>query len=103
MVTLAADPDFRFCLSTTCKSGQLHPGGTDEPIFRCQACEHKHCVVCEANWHQDQTCEEFQALREKWNVENKQSQDEVNKISKPCPKCTVAIQKNSGCDHMTCQ
>ncbi|KAI4738723.1 hypothetical protein E4T50_10806 [Aureobasidium sp. EXF-12298] len=101
--TLAADQDFRHCFSTTCDSGQIHPGGADEPIFRCQECGHKHCVACQANWHQDQTCEEFQALREKRNVEDEKSQQEVNKISKQCPKCTVAIQKNTGCDHMTCQ
>ncbi|KAI4721530.1 hypothetical protein E4T48_02122 [Aureobasidium sp. EXF-10727] len=103
--TLAADPDFRHCLSTACESGQLHPGGADEPIFRCQECGHKHCVVCEANWHEDQTCEEFEAAREverQRNAENEQSQKEVDKISKPCPECRVPIQKNQGCDHMTC-
>ncbi|KAG9528374.1 hypothetical protein KCU93_g4402, partial [Aureobasidium melanogenum] len=100
--TLAADPDFRHCLSTTCKSGQLHPGGTDEPIFRCQECGHKHCVVCEANWHEDQTCEEFQTIRQRLHAENEQSQQAVQKISKPCPKCKVPIEKHQGCDHMTC-
>ncbi|KAH0263849.1 hypothetical protein KCU91_g12445, partial [Aureobasidium melanogenum] len=101
--TLAADPDFRYCLSTTCKSGQLHPGGTDEPIFRCEHCGHKHCIVCEANWHQDQTCEDFQALRQRLHAENERSQQEVKKLSKPCPGCSVPIQKDRGCDHMTCQ
>ncbi|KAH0020868.1 hypothetical protein KCU78_g6320, partial [Aureobasidium melanogenum] len=100
--TLAADPDFRYCLSTTCKSGQLHPGGTDEPIFRCEHCGHKHCIVCEANWHQDQTCEEFQAVRRRLHAENERSQQEVKKLSKPCPGCRVPIQKNRGCDHMRC-
>ncbi|KAG9674625.1 hypothetical protein KCU95_g11718, partial [Aureobasidium melanogenum] len=100
--TLAADPDFRYCLSTTCKSGQLHPGGTDEPIFRCEHCGHKHCIVCEANWHQDQTCEDFQALRQRLHAENERSQQEVKKLSKPCPGCSVPIQKDRGCDHMTC-
>jgi hypothetical protein len=101
--TLAADPDFRYCFSTTCESGQLHPGGANEPIFRFQECGHKHCVACQANWHQDQTCEEFQPTLQRWNAENEQSQQEVEKTSKPCPKCSVPIQKNHGCDHMTCQ
>ncbi|CAD0110920.1 unnamed protein product [Aureobasidium uvarum] len=99
--TLAADPDFRHCLSTACESGQLHPGGADEPIFRCRECGHKHCVACEANWHEDQTCEESQAARQR-DAENEQSQQEVEKVSKPCPECRVPIQKNDGCDHMTC-
>ncbi|KAI4831225.1 hypothetical protein E4T44_09621 [Aureobasidium sp. EXF-8845] len=101
--TLAADPDFRFCFSSACDSGQLHPGGTSEPIFSCQACRHKHCVVCETNWHDDQTCEEYQATLHRNTETDEQSQREVDKCSKPCPQCRVPIQKNSGCDHMTCK
>lgn len=104
MATLSADPDFGHCLSTTCSSGQLHPGGSDEPIFRCEECGHKHCVVCETDWHQDQTCKEFQATRQRpLNAEDEKSQQEVEKISKPCPQCHVRIEKISGCDRMTCQ
>ena len=101
--TLSADPDFRFCLSTTCDSGQLHPGGANEPIFSCQACGHKHCVSCETNWHEDQTCEQYQATLHRNTENDEQSQQEVNRISKPCPQCRVPIQKHTGCDHMTCE
>ncbi|KAG9747735.1 hypothetical protein KCU73_g7274, partial [Aureobasidium melanogenum] len=100
--TLAADPDFRFCFSSACESGQLHPGGASEPIFSCQVCRHKHCVVCETNWHEDQTCEEFQAELHRNTENDEKSEKEVEKISKPCPECRVPIQKNQGCDHMTC-
>ncbi|KEQ68764.1 hypothetical protein M436DRAFT_57838 [Aureobasidium namibiae CBS 147.97] len=102
--TLSADPDFRHCLSATCSSGQLHSGGSGEPIFRCEECGYKHCVVCETNWHEDQTCEEFQATRQlSLNAEDEKSQQEVEKISKPCPQCHVRIEKIGGCDGMTCQ
>lgn len=101
--TLTADPDFRFCFSMACESGQLHPGGASEPIFSCQVCRHKHCVVCETNWHEDQTCEEFQAELHRNTENDEKSEKEVEKISKPCPECRVPIQKNKGCDHMTCQ
>lgn len=101
--TLSADPDFRFCLSTTCDSGQLHPGGANEPIFSCQACGHKHCVSCETNWHEDQTCEQYQATLHRNTENDEQSQQEVNRISKPCPQCHIPIQKHTGCDHMTCE
>lgn len=101
---LANDPDYRHCLSTTCESGQLHPGGTDEPIFRCQECGHKHCVACEALWHEDETCNEYQQrLEDERSVENKLSEETVVETSKPCPQCRCPIEKNNGCDHMTCE
>lgn len=101
---LAGDGDYRHCFSPTCNAGQLHTGGADEPIFRCGACGHKHCVACEANWHEDETCTQYQDRRRvERGVENDQSQQEVEKLSKPCPKCKVPIEKNNGCDHMTCQ
>ena len=104
MSTLSADPDFRHCLASTSSSGQLHPGRSDEPIFRCEECGHKHCVVCETDWHRDQTCEEFQTARQRpLNIEDEKSQQEIEKIFKPCPQCHVRIEKEGGCDHMTCQ
>ncbi|KAH0264305.1 hypothetical protein KCU91_g12141, partial [Aureobasidium melanogenum] len=99
---LAEDGDYRHCFSPTCNAGQLHTGSEDEPIFRCGTCGHKHCVACEANWHEDETCTQCQDRRRvERGVENDQSQQEVEKLSKPCPKCKVPIEKNYGCDHMT--
>ncbi|CAD0084675.1 unnamed protein product [Aureobasidium vineae] len=76
--TLAADPDFKFCFSSTCDSGQLHPSGASEPIFSCQACRHKHCVVCETNWHEDQTCSEYRATLHRNTENDEKSQKEGN-------------------------
>ncbi|THY16305.1 hypothetical protein D6D01_07734 [Aureobasidium pullulans] len=96
---ISADAEFHYCMSTTCKSGQGHPAGIDEPIFCCRECGHKHCVSCETNWHEGLTCAQYQDTLQRAQ-EEVQSQQEVAKISKPCPKCRVPIQKNSGCDHM---
>ncbi|KXZ53617.1 hypothetical protein GPECTOR_6g534 [Gonium pectorale] len=49
-------------------------------------------------WHSGQTCAEYKAGRqgdkefEAWKRTN----------TKSCPKCGVAIEKNHGCNHMTC-
>ncbi|THX55694.1 hypothetical protein D6D06_04768 [Aureobasidium pullulans] len=97
---ISADPEFRYCMSTTCKSGQCHPAGIDEPTFCCRECGHNHCVSCEVNWHEGLTCAQYQHSLQRAQ-EEEESQQEVAKISKPCPKCRVPIQKNNGCDHMT--
>lgn len=101
---LASDPDYRTCFSPTCKSGQLHPNKEDEPIFRCQDCGHKHCVICEVPWHEDETCEDYKTrILLARGDENEQSDKIVQKISKPCPSCHSRIEKFHGCDHMTCE
>ncbi|CAC9889926.1 unnamed protein product [Aureobasidium pullulans] len=52
---LSSNPDYRYCFSTSCESGQVHEG--QEPVFSCQECGHRHCTVCEVDWHEDETCE----------------------------------------------
>lgn len=56
--TLAEDADFRFCIANGCQSGQVHEGGN---IFTCVSCKSKACVTCNASWHEDETCEVYQA------------------------------------------
>lgn len=96
---IANDPEFRFCLSTVCSSGQLHAAGADEPIFRCEACGHRHCVVCEVPWHEGELCVNMQAKKR----DEAESAKKVAEISKQCPNCNIKIEKNYGCDHMTCK
>ena len=56
--TLAEDDDFHYCIAPGCKSGQLHEGGN---IFTCVTCKSKSCVTCSAAWHEDETCQVYQA------------------------------------------
>ncbi|KAI5202959.1 hypothetical protein AUEXF2481DRAFT_8503 [Aureobasidium subglaciale EXF-2481] len=102
-VALAEDDEYRHCFSTTCDAGQLHHGGVDQPIFTCQSCQHKNCVACEIDWHVDETCDQYQARRRtERGEEDERSRAEMEKISKECPECHAPIEKNDGCDHMTC-
>ncbi|THZ98551.1 hypothetical protein D6C88_00856 [Aureobasidium pullulans] len=77
---VSADPEFRYCMSTTCKSGQCHPAGIDEPTFCCRECGHNHCVSFEANWHEGLTCAQYQDTLQRAQ-EEVQSQQEVAKSS----------------------
>lgn len=177
---LSAIPDFHFCLNPACESGQIHAMGTEEPIFHCNECGNRHCVVCNLPWHEGQLCpeseerrrtngtqaqEDHQATAEDWahqrawdaqvttkrlaeeaakaqieackkaaklrDRETEQVQQEMERqrvaaaekqrrlaeqrqdeiasaktvaaISKQCPSCHSKIERNGGCDHMTCE
>lgn len=71
---------------------------------QCPACAKSFCFQCKVDWHSDTTCEKYQ----EWARENGQAEaltfQLLNRMdAKQCPKCNSWIEKNMGCDHMTCQ
>ncbi|KAF8849347.1 hypothetical protein BDZ45DRAFT_604509 [Acephala macrosclerotiorum] len=103
---LSTLPEFRWCISPTCKSGQIHENGVDGPIFFCTACFSKACVIHNVVWHEGETCNEYDYRKDpsKKLEEEKASRIEIKESSKPCPgpNCKVNITRNGGCDHMKC-
>ena len=79
-------------------------GDKSSPMMRCPKCSKQFCFNCKTSeWHEGSTCEAFQ----KWKKENSQGdtkfEEWAKKNTKICPKCKVKIEKNGGCDHMTCR
>ncbi|KAE9984442.1 hypothetical protein EG328_008741 [Venturia inaequalis] len=61
---LSGMPNFRYCLAPGCTSGQEHIGTPEtHPIFKCQACMVRSCLVHEGPWHEGQTCAEYDEYR----------------------------------------
>lgn len=98
-------PNFRWCLNSRCKSGQIHHD--DSPIFVCTACGFKHCVIHTIPWHEGETCADYnyRVSGQKTRDEDDASKKLIDQISKKCPGplCGANIEKNKGCDHMTCR
>ncbi|CAB4446348.1 unnamed protein product [Rhizophagus irregularis] len=93
-IVIQRDPDFRWC-KARCGVGQIHTGKDISPIIICYNCGVKSCYTHDVTWHEDQTCEEYD--------ENMKKPDEyLSQNTKKCPKCSLSIEKNEGCDHMTC-
>ncbi|CAN1323685.1 Probable E3 ubiquitin-protein ligase ARI10 [Linum perenne] len=64
-------------------------------------CSHSFCWNCYEDRHRPVDCETVK----NWAVKNaSESENETWKKvnTKPCPKCSRAIEKNEGCMHMTC-
>jgi len=71
------------------------------PTVAC-ACGHRFCFGCSLSDHQPAPCE----LVKKWLKKCADDSETANWISantKECPRCNSTIEKNGGCNHMTCR
>ncbi|CAG8437669.1 10521_t:CDS:2 [Ambispora gerdemannii] len=90
-------PDFHYCLNPNCSSGQIHyEGGSSCP----------QCQLARAQAEKEQA--EKEAEKEAMRLEtlrkfNEESEKFIELKTKACPACTRRIEKNEGCDHMTCK
>ena len=107
LVLLETMPEFRFCQSPTCHSGQLHASGAAEPIVTCNDCGFRSCFTHEIPWHKGLNCMEFDKIHEtdilRKAREAMEFEQKYGRGMKPCPKCRAAILKNGGCDSMICK
>ncbi|OHF04500.1 IBR domain-containing protein [Colletotrichum orchidophilum] len=71
------------------------------PTVAC-GCGHRFCFGCILTDHQPAPCE----LVKRWLKKCADDSETANWISantKECPKCNSTIEKNGGCNHMTCR
>ena len=106
---LEAMPDYRPCLQSNCKGGQIHAEGEACPIVTCKDCGSKSCYTHRVPWHGPMTCEFYERLQET-DEETKRrvaaEEEETRKGAeniKFCPNCHLAVEKTGGCDHMRCK
>jgi ariadne-1 len=91
-------PNCEFAMECYVKPEQLHE---IVPTVRCN-CGHAFCFGCSLNDHQPTPC----SLVKKWIKKCEDDSETANWISahtKECPKCLSTIEKNGGCNHMTCR
>lgn len=108
---LATDPRFRWCVAPGCSSGQIHEeqGGN---FFKCAGCGYEHCVRHGIKWHEGESCFLYDyrtsGLQDRDRhraADEAASQALMQQITKKClgVNCGWRIEKNEGCDHMTCE
>jgi len=99
---LSGEANFVWCKNGKCDHGQIHTQGNCQPIVICSQCKHKSCFVHQVPWHDGYTCSEYDnKMADPAN--QARSAELISQITKPCPKCQWPIQKNEGCEHMTCR
>jgi ariadne-1 len=66
-------------------------------------CGYTFCFRCNEEGHQPALC----SMYKDWKVKNAGGDEALNQkaiasFARPCPRCKIAIEKNGGCNHMTC-
>ena len=98
--------DLQWCTAPSCSNvirlvaRATGVGGSDEVTC---TCGQQFCFGCGASPHRPATCE----MIELWKQKAGGGDEDVSKqliatVSRPCPHCKSPIEKNSGCNHMTC-
>ncbi|KAH8595246.1 hypothetical protein B0O99DRAFT_594823 [Bisporella sp. PMI_857] len=91
-------PDCQNAIECGVKKSQL---SKVVPTVACD-CKHRFCFGCVLADHQPAPCD----LVKKWLKKCADDSETANWISantKECPKCGSTIEKNGGCNHMTCR
>ncbi|ORZ02979.1 hypothetical protein BCR43DRAFT_429492 [Syncephalastrum racemosum] len=105
--TFVDDNDFlRWCPAPDCEYAiECHIPSTSltsiVPTVQCH-CSYKFCFGCGIADHQPAIC----AVVKRWLKKCEDDSETANWISahtKECPKCQSTIEKNGGCNHMTCR
>ncbi|KAF9784959.1 hypothetical protein BJ322DRAFT_798599 [Thelephora terrestris] len=93
---------FKHCTTPDCPEIYSLESYSGDGIFRCQSCFVAVCVSCQEE-HDGFSCEEWKVHRDP-EAREKLLEDwvEDNQNVKKCPQCKIPIEKNGGCNHMTC-
>lgn len=60
------------------------------------------CFQCLQQWHKPVTCDVLRRWLKKC-TDDSETSNWLNANTKDCPKCQVTIEKDGGCNHMTCK
>ncbi|KAJ9621203.1 hypothetical protein H2203_007254 [Taxawa tesnikishii (nom. ined.)] len=102
---------FAYCLKPGCNSGQINVESGN--YMDCASCGYKQCLEHKVRWHRGETCTQYdyRTSGRKARDEERASEAFIKANTKRCPgedrkagkKCGWNIEKNNGCDHMTCR
>ena len=96
------DGDIKFCPGPDCC--MVFKFKTDGGSVNCEECGFQYCSGCGEKPHPyDMTCKEFQITQEETEDDVEQWMKATGADVKKCPVCKAVIEKNRGCNHMTCK
>ncbi|KAJ8605138.1 hypothetical protein CTAYLR_000469 [Chrysophaeum taylorii] len=93
--------ELRWCPAPNC--GKVVRAGACVASVKCApgGCGFSFCMKCGEEAHQPASCELVQQWAEKCQNES-ETANWILANTKRCPKCQTRIEKNQGCNHMSC-
>jgi len=91
----------RWCPGPGCTKVAMANSAGFIGIAEC-TCSKEFCIRCGEEPHAPSTCPELAKWREKCRNES-ETANWILANTKSCPKCNTRIEKNQGCNHMSCQ
>jgi len=86
----------------------MHPGCAgftrsipNDPRVSCSLCSNAFCSSCEVPFHEGKSCAQFKEVRS-GEADFKRFLEENKNQMRPCPRCKAFVEKNKGCNHITC-
>lgn len=95
----------KHCQTANCTYSFINENGLKVP-FNCPECKKIYCSNCLVKHAQEMTCEEAHEYAKIINNKDQEkiaNEEWLQKNTKACPQCKVSVQKNGGCNHMTCK
>jgi len=93
--------DYAFCPGPACNMVYSAQAGIAREV-NCSKCKTQFCWACKQDAHFPGSCH----IANKWYIKCSSEAENLQWIlakTKRCPKCGVHIEKNQGCNHMTCR
>lgn len=101
-----SNPLSRWCPGPGCERIASAPSASameaEGNVAHCHACKTHFCMVCGIEPHAPSSCKNLSLWLEKCRNES-ETANWILANTKECPKCVARIEKNNGCNHMTCR
>jgi len=92
----------RWCPGPGCEQIAYMNAGTDTLVATCNECSTTFCIKCGSEPHAPLICSKLDTWIEKCKNES-ETANWLLANTKKCPNCNTRIEKNQGCNHMTCR
>ncbi|KAL4439319.1 hypothetical protein ABPG74_016982 [Tetrahymena malaccensis] len=93
--------EISWCLTPNCEYAFILASG--QYNLDCPKCMKSYCLNCKCEYHKDQTCSEYKISKNFTEDDFKLEKLAVDQKFRKCSNCKIWVEKNQGCDHMTCR